>query len=295
MPSLKDLKTRISSVKSTRKITSAMTMVAASKFRRAQERAEASRPYAFRMANVLSNLVSKVEFGENAPALLVGNGKEDTILLIVMTSDRGLCGGFNGHIVRRTRKEVHALEAAGKTVKLLFVGRKGYAQLNREFHDRIIHHQSTAKDKVVGFGDADELATRLLKMFEAGEFDVAKIVYNEFHSAMSQVTTVKPLIPLPLSETEEDVKEGAQALCEIFEPSIEVIIEKMLPRNISVQIMSCMHESAAGEQGARMTAMDNATRNAGDMIDRLTLEFNRSRQAAITNELIEIISGAAAV
>lgn len=296
MPSLKDLKNRIASVKSTRKITSAMKMVAASKFRRAQESAEASRPYASRMANILSNLVSKTDFGDTPPELLVGNGKDETILLLVMTSDRGLCGGFNGHVVRQTRKEIIALEEAGKTVKLICVGRKGRAALRREHEDRMVLCQETSKGKRVGFEDADDLATRLLEMYEAGEFDVAKIVYNKFQSALVQTVTMKPLIPLPPVAANEDTQtEGLQALCEIFEPSQEEIIAKLLPRNISVQLMTCMHESAAGEQGARMTAMDNATRNAGDMIDRLTLNYNRTRQACITSELIEIIAGAQAV
>ncbi len=297
MPSLKDLKNRIASVKSTRKITSAMKMVAASKFRRAQESAEASRPYASRMAQILAYLVSKTNFEDGAPPLLVGNGKEDKILLIVMTSDRGLCGGFNGYVVRETRRQVERLEAEGKEVKLICVGRKGRDLLRRQHADKLLHAQETSVGKRVAFSDADDLAQRILDLFDKGEFDVARIVYNKFHSAISQVVTVGQLIPLPPMEVQESQEESdePQALCEIFEPSREEIIAKLLPRNISVQLLSCLHESAAGEQGSRMTAMDNATRNAGDMIDELTLNYNRSRQSSITRELIEIISGAQAV
>lgn len=300
MPSLKDLKNRISSVKSTRKITSAMKMVAASKFRRAQERAESSRPYAKRMSQILGNLLSQTHYTDDeAPMLLKGTGKEDTVLLIIMTSDRGLCGGFNTTVVREARRQIAELEAAGKTVKLACIGRKCRDLLRRQHGDKIVHYQEASPRKVVGFAEAEALAEQILSLYGEGTFDVAKLVYNRFKSAISQVTTVRQLIPFDPAEliaaAGQTAKSEQHALLEIFEPSREDIIAKLLPRNISVQLLSCMHESAAGEQGARMTAMDNATRNAGDMIDRLTLNYNRSRQAFITKELIEIISGAEAV
>ena len=301
MPNLKDLKNRISSVKSTRKITSAMKMVAASKFRRAQDRAESSRPYAKRMSQILGNLLSQTHYNDDeAPLLLKGTGKEDTILLIIMTSDRGLCGGFNTTVIREARRQIADLEKAGKTVKLACIGRKGRDLLRRQHGEKIIHYQEASPRKVIGFADAEELASHILSMYDEGGFDVAKLVYNRFKSAISQITTVRQIMPFDPAEliaaVEHTSSKGAQgALLEIFEPAREDIIAKLLPRNISVQILSCMHESAAGEQGARMTAMDNATRNAGDMIDRLTLNYNRSRQAYITKELIEIISGAEAL
>lgn len=301
MPSLKDLKNRISSVKSTRKITSAMKMVAASKFRRAQERAESSRPYAKRMSQILGSLLSQTHYADDeAPLLLKGTGKNETVLLIIMTSDRGLCGGFNTTVVREARRQIAELENAGKTVKLACIGRKGRDLLRRQHGEKIVHYQEAAPRKVVGFADAEALADQVLGLFEEGAFDVAKLVYNQFKSAISQITTVRQLIPFDPAELiaaagQSASKGGQHALLEIFEPSREEIIAKLLPRNISVQLLSCMHESSAGEQGARMTAMDNATRNAGDMIDRLTLNYNRSRQAYITKELIEIISGAEAL
>lgn len=299
MPSLKDLKNRITSVKSTRKITSAMKMVAASKFRRAQERAESSRPYASRMSQILANLLGQTQFSaDEAPLLLKGTGKEDTILLIVMTSDRGLCGGFNTTIIREARAQIAQLEAAGKTVKLACVGRKARDLLRRQHGDKIVHYQEAAPRKTVGFADAEALASKINALYEEGAFDVAKLVYNRFRSAISQITTVRQIIPFDpsaLQAASVNESEGPAAALELFEPLREDIITKLLPRNISVQLLSCMHESAAGEQGARMTAMDNATRNAGDMIDRLTLNYNRSRQAYITKELIEIISGAEAL
>jgi len=297
MPSLKDLKNRIASVKSTRKITSAMKMVAASKLRRAQDQAEFSRPYARRMNQMLSDLARLADPTQKLSPLLIGNGKDQTVLLIVMTSDRGLCGAFNGSAIREARLQIKTLEAQGKTVKLICVGRKGRDLLRREHSDKFLHTAESGSKKRIELGDARELATKILSLYEEGAFDVAQIVYNKFKSAISQVITVEPLIPFVPSEPEASAEaktEGPQALFELFEPTKEVLLEKLLPRHLEIQIFRALLESAAGEQGARMTAMDNATRNAGDMIDRLTLNYNRSRQAYITKELIEIISGAEA-
>ncbi len=296
MPSLKDLKNRIASVKSTRKITSAMKMVAASKLRRAQDQAEFSRPYARRLGEMLSDLTRLLEDGQVSSPLLRGTGKEETVLLIVMTSDRGLCGAFNGSIIRETRRQIAALEAQGKTVKLICVGRKGRDLLRREHGAKYLHTVESAAKKSVELSDAQALAAKVLSLFEEGAFDTAHIVYNQFRSAISQVVTVKQLIPfLPVSDAESaEEKKGPQALFELFEPGSAQLVEKLLPRQVEIQLYRALLESAAGEQGARMTAMDNATRNAGDMIDRLTLNYNRSRQAYITKELIEIISGAEA-
>jgi F-type H+-transporting ATPase subunit gamma len=300
MPSLKDLKNRIVSVTSTRKITSAMKMVAASKFRRAQEQAESSRPYAQRMARMMTTLAGLVEMNDNTSRLLTGTGKAETILLIVMTADRGLCGAFNSSVVRETRRQIAELEEQGKKVLLACVGRKGRDLLKREHGKKMAFTMEDVTRKAVSFSAADALATKLTEMYAAEEFDVAHIVFNRFHSVISQVVTVKQLIPIEIAVAAEPAENAplpteAKALCEIYEPGKEQILNDLLPRNISVQLYSSLLESAAGEQGARMTAMDNATRNAGDMIDRLTLNYNRSRQAAITSELIEIISGAEAV
>lgn len=298
MPSLKDLKNRIASVKSTRKITSAMKMVAASKLRRAQERAESARPYSKRMAAMLETLVANTVINENTSRLLVGTGDDTNVLLIVMTSDRGLCGAFNGSVVRETRKQIRQLESEGKIVKLFCIGRKGRDLLRRDHSDKIVSTIENIIKRLDSFSAADEVTKTLLDMFEAGEFDVVHVVYNRFKSAISQLITVKQIIPIEIAKKETTAPAGpnveAEALFELFEPKSESILSQLLPRNLAVQVYGTLLESAAGEQGARMTSMDNATRNAGEMIDRLTLNYNRSRQAAITKELIEIISGAEA-
>jgi F-type H+-transporting ATPase subunit gamma len=291
MPSLKDLKVRIATVKSTQKITSAMKMVAAAKLRRAQQAAEAARPYAERMERMLGSLASSMAGREGAPGLLAGNGREQTHLIVVMTSDRGLCGGFNSSIVRATRRKVKELRDQGKQVKLFCVGRKGRDQLKRDLGDIIIGHiEDVGRPKLV-FAAADAIGVKLVQMFEQGEFDVAWLVYNKFKSAMTQFVTFQQLIPFA-------VPEGKAAGGDTFydyEPDETEILEALLPRNLGVQVFRALLENSASEQGARMTAMDNATRNAGDMINKLTIFYNRSRQAYITKELIEIISGAEAV
>ena len=299
MPSLKDLKNRIDSVKSTQKITSAMKMVAASKLRRAQEQAEAGRPYAEHMARMLASLSAGTKAG--GPKLLTGTGAEDTHLLLVITSDRGLCGGFNATIVRETRRQIRALQGEGKTVKLICVGRKGKDSLSRDYPELIVESFTDIGRPRLTFDDANKIAERLLNMYDEGEADVVKVIYNKFVSAITQDVTTHQLAPLAPedSEAEDGVEEaaangGGKAVYE-FEPSEEQILAVLLPRNMAVQIYKALLESAASEQGARMTAMDNATRNAGDMISRLTLVYNRTRQAAITKELIEIISGAEAL
>ena len=289
MPSLKDLKNRINSVKSTRKITKAMQMVAAAKLRRAQEAAENARPYAERMEAVVNGLAASVQGSETAPRLLSGTGSEQTHLLVVMTAERGLCGGFNSSIVKIARYRAEKLKADGKTVKILTVGKKGREQLRRDLGDHLIGHVDLSEVKRVGYVNARDIAEDILKRFAAGEFDVATIFYNRFQSVISQVPTPQQIIPAPVPEDAE-----ANALYD-YEPSEEAILEDLLPRSVATQIFAALLENAASEQGARMSAMDNATRNAGDMIDRLTIEYNRSRQAAITKELIEIISGAEAL
>jgi len=294
MPSLKDLRLRIVSVKSTRKITSAMKMVAASKLRRAQSSAEAARPYAERMERMLGALASSLAGQSGAPKLLSGTGKDDVHLVVVTTSDRGLCGGFNGSIVRNIRLLVAELQAKGKTVKLITVGRKGRDQLRREFGHLYVESYEGIGRKGVTFPEANNIADKITAMFEAGEFDVCTVVYNRFQSAISQVVTRQQLVPFPVPELKDDAEQSDKALYE-FEPSEEAILADLLPRNLAVQIFRSLLESNASEQGARMTAMDNATRNAGDMINSLTIRYNRSRQAQITKELIEIISGAEAL
>jgi len=299
MPSLKDLRNRIASVKSTQKITSAMKMVAASKLRRAQEQAEAGRPYAERMERMLASVAAGVKGGQG-PKLMVGTGKQDTYLLVVMTADRGLCGGFNASIVRETRRRVRELRDQGKQVKLLCVGRKGRDNLRRDLGQLIMDSVLDVGRPRLTFADADGVATKVIQAFEAGEFDVCEVIYNRFKSAISQIVTNQQLIPLSVEDTAGEGGAEAQppsvgnAVYE-FEPEEERIIAELIPRNLAVQIFKAMLESAASEQGARMTAMDNATRNAGDMINNLTLVYNRTRQAVITKELIEIISGAEAV
>ena len=294
MPSLKDLKTRIDSVKSTQKITKAMKMVAAAKLRRAQERAEQGRPYAARMDTVIASLAAKVQAGPDTSKLLTGTGSDRTHLLVVATAERGLCGGFNTNIVRAARRHAQALEAQGATVKLYLVGRKGRAALNRTNASSIVHFSDLSGHKQVGFDVAHEIAADIIARFNAGEFDVATLFYSEFKSALVQEPTALQLVPVKVPEASADQGAVAGAVVE-YEPDEEAILNELLPRNVAVQIYRAILENAASEQGARMTAMDNATRNAGDMINRLTLTYNRSRQAAITKELIEIISGAEAL
>lgn len=296
MPSLKDLKIRINSVKSTQKITKAMKMVAASKLRRAQEAAEAARPYSERMERVLSGLGAAVKDQPGASPLLAGTGKHDVELVIVATSERGLCGGFNTNIVKAAKAHVASLKDTGKTVKILCIGKKGHAQLKREYGDDIIDVRDMSAVKRLGFADAQPIAQDVLQMFERGEFDVATLFYAKFQSALVQINTKQQLIPAPIMEAANDDQgdDLAGAIYE-YEPSEEAILEDLLPRNVAVQLYRGLLENAASEQGARMTAMDNATRNAGDMIDSLSITYNRTRQANITSELIEIISGAEAL
>ena len=289
MPSLKDLKIRIESVKSTRKITKAMQMVAAAKLRRAEEAAAAGRPYAERMNAVLANLAKGAAGNDTAPKLLTGTGQEQTYLLVVATAERGLCGGFNSSIVKLARQEANRLLKAGKTVKILTVGKKGREQLRRDLGDHLIAHVDLSQVKRVGFDNAAEIANDILARFNAGEFDVCKIYYNTFQSVISQIPTALQLIPAKFEETDE------ASVFYDYEPDEEEILADLLPRSLATQVFTALLENAASEQGARMSAMDNATRNAGEMIDKLTIQFNRSRQAAITNELIEIISGAEAL
>jgi len=290
MPSLKDLKTRINSVKSTQKITSAMKMVAAAKLRRAQDAAEKGRPYADRMQQIVNSLASKAD-PSSAPQLLVGNGRDDTHLLVIISADRGLCGGFNGSITRQTRNEVARLRSEGKTVKLLMVGRKSADALRRELGDSYIDSLEGIQGTSVQYADAASIGEMVRDGFEAGEFDVCTVIFNKFKSAISQEVTLKRLIP---AEIGEDTQDDAGVSYE-YEPDEEELLAAVLPRNISTQVYSALLESSAAELAARMTAMDNATRNAGDLIERLTLVYNRTRQATITKELIEIISGAEAV
>ncbi len=295
MPNLKDLKNRIGSVKSTQKITSAMKMVAAAKLRRAQEGAEAARPYAERMERMLNSVASSIAGVDGAPPMLAGTGKQGTHLLVICTADRGLCGGFNGSITRQARKMANELKNQGKTVKMLFVGRKAHDILKKEFPNDVVEAVTGIGRKGVEFSEAMDVADKIVTMFEAGEFDVCTIVFNRFQSAMTQIVTEQQLIPFAPAETEEEeAASGAQPVY-IYEPDEDEIIADLLPRNLGVQVFQALLESAASEHGARMTAMDNATRNAGEMIDNLTLTYNRTRQAFITKELIEIISGAEAL
>ena len=299
MPGLKDLRNRINSVKSTQKITSAMKMVAAAKLRRAQEQAEAARPYAERMERMLGSLAASLAGAGGAPPLLAGTGRDAVHLVVVATSDRGLCGGFNSSIVRAARNDVRALRQDGKEVRILCVGRKGRAQLARDFGSLIVDTIDDLGKPRLGFNDARTVARRVLGMFDDGAFDVCTVYYNRFQSVMRQVPTGRQLIPFapPADDAAPDsgpAAPGAPAVYE-YEPEEEDILARLLPLNLSVQIYRALLENAASEQGARMAAMDNATRNAGDMIDRLTLNYNRTRQAQITKELIEIVSGAEAL
>ena len=291
MPSLKDLKNRIESVKNTRKITKAMQMVAAAKLRRAQDSAEAARPYSERFNGVLGSLAASVGGSENAPKLLSGTGSDQTHLLVVMTAERGLCGGFNSNIAKLARQHANALISAGKTVKILTVGKKGRDNLRRDFGSLFLAHVDLTQVKRVGYSDAQSIAQDVLARFDNGEFDVATIFYSKFENVVSQVPTAKQVIPASYENTESD---GGGSFYD-YEPDEGAILANLLPRGVATQIFSALLENGASEQGARMSAMDNATRNAGEMIDKLTIEFNRSRQAVITNELIEIISGAEAL
>ncbi len=287
MASLKELKTRIASVKATQKITKAMQMVAAAKLRRAQEAAVAARPYAHRLDAVVANLAGAMAGRDDAPLLLSGTGRDDVHLLVVCTAERGLCGGFNSSIVRLAREHIASLLAAGKTVKILTVGKKGADALKREHGNRMIDRIELRGVKTVGFDIAVDLGKRIVDLYEAGEFDVCTLFYSEFQSVIQQIPTAKQLLPVkvdaPAAATETDYE---------FEPDEAEILETMLPRYVSVTLFSALLENAAGEMGAKMTAMDNATRNAGEMIDRLSITYNRTRQAKITTELVEIISGA---
>ena len=289
MPSLKDLKIRIASVKSTRKITKAMQMVAAAKLRRAQEAAESARPYAERMETVLANLAAGAAGSPTAPRLLAGTGRSDVHLLVVATAERGLCGAFNSSIVRLARVHAARLLAEGRTVKILTVGKKGREQLRRDYGHALVGHVDLSSVKRVGYAEGASVAQEVLARFNAGEFDVCTIFYNRFQSVISQIPTERQLIPATFQP-----RERAQAQYE-YEPDEVTILADLLPRGISTQVFTALLENGASEQGARMSAMDNATRNAGDMIDRLTINYNRSRQQAITSELIEIISGAEAL
>jgi len=290
MPSLKDLKNRIASVKSTRKITKAMQMVAAAKLRRAQEAAEASRPYTERFNSVLGGLASSVGASGSAPKLLSGTGSDNVHLLMVMTAERGLCGGFNSSIAKLARQHANDLIAAGKTVKIVTVGKKGRDVIRRDLGQHFIDHVDMTEVKRVGYDDARSIAQNLLARFDSGEFDVATLFFSEFVNVVTQIPTAQQIIPAAY-----DSGGGESAAFYDYEPDEATILADLLPRGVATQIFAALLENGASEQGARMSAMDNATRNSGEMIDKLTIEFNRSRQAVITNELIEIISGAEAL
>ena len=295
MASLKDLRNRIASVKATQKITKAMQMVAAAKLRKAQMAAEAARPYSERMAKVLSNISSAMEGQENAPALMVGNGNDQRHLLVVATAERGLCGGFNSSIARLARDKARALQADGKDVKILCVGKKGFDAMKMEFSSIMMEPITFREVKNVGFNEANMVGHKVLGMFADDEFDVCTLFYSEFQSVISQIPTEQQLIPANISGSDEGEATDEAEVSYEYEPDEEVLLADLLPRNVSIQVFRAILENAASEQGARMSAMDNATRNAGEMIDKLTLSFNRQRQAQITKELIEIISGAEAL
>ena len=288
MASLDDLKKRIASVKSTQKITKAMKMVAAAKLKRAQESAEKGRPYSEKMNNVILNLSNGISDKENAPKLLSGTGKDKTHLCVVMTSDRGLCGGFNSNIIKKAKSYFAKLSEEGKDLKIVTVGSKGSDQLKRVYSDKIIAHISFKESKNANYFDAEKVGKMVIEKFEAEEFDVCTIFYNQFKNVITQIPQSQQIIPLKTENSEENKSEDSYE----FEPDEDEILNNLLPKNISTQIFKAMLENSASEQGSRMSAMDNATRNAGEMVDKLTIEYNRSRQAAITKELIEIISGA---
>jgi F-type H+-transporting ATPase subunit gamma len=294
MPSLKDFRNRIASVKSTRKITKAMQMVSAAKLRRAQDAAAAAKPYAKRMAAVVANLSAAVS-GPGAPELLVGRATDVNHLIVVATADRGLCGGFNSNIVRKARERIVALERDGKTVKILCVGRKGYDQLKRLYASKIVETISLREVRQLSSREAAMIAEKARALFDAGEVDVVSIAYAEFKNVITQIPTVKTLVPAAQSIDADAPAPDLKGAAYEYEPDEEEILAVLLPRNLTTQIFNALLQNAAGEQGARMSAMDNATRNAGEMIDKLTLRYNRQRQANITKELIEIISGAEAL
>ena len=292
MPNLKDLKNRIESVKSTRKITKAMQMVAAAKLRKAQEAAEQARPYAEKMSVVIERLASSTNTSSSSP-LLVGNGKHKTHLIIVATSERGLCGAFNSSIVRLAKNHINQLLSDGNQIKILTIGKKGREQLKRDFGNYMIHHVDLSEVKTISYDNASDICDNIILKFLEDEFDIATIFYNQFESVLSQTPQASQLIPI---EVKSDEFTGDTNISNfVYEPDEQEIIEDLLPKAISTKIFTALLENGASEQGARMSAMDNATRNAGEMIDKLTIQFNRSRQAAITNELIEIISGAEAL
>ena len=288
MASLDDLKKRIVSVKSTQKITKAMKMVAAAKLKRAQDSAEKGRPYSDKMNNIILNLSSSISDKENAPKLLVGTGEEKVHLCVVLTSDRGLCGGFNSNIIKKAKSYFEKILTEGKTLKIITVGTKGYDQLKRNFSDKIIEKISFKESKNANYFDANKVGKLIIDLFLKNEFDVCTIFYNKFKNVITQIPQEQQIIPLKSSEKEEMSNDDNYE----FEPEEDEILSNLLPKNISTQIFKAMLENSASEQGSRMSAMDNATRNAGEMVDKLTIEYNRSRQAAITKELIEIISGA---
>jgi F-type H+-transporting ATPase subunit gamma len=287
MASLDDLKKRIASVKSTQKITKAMKMVAAAKLRKAQESAEKGRPYSEKMNNVILNLSSGISDKENAPKLLAGTGQDKVHLCVVMTSDRGLCGGFNSNIIKKAKSYFSKILDENKELKIITVGSKGNDQLKRTYGDKIIENISFKESKNANYFDADKVGKTIIEKFEAGEFDVCTIFYNKFKNVITQIPQAQQIIPLNDEGNENSSDESYE-----FEPDEDEILSNLLPKNISTQIFKAMLENSASEQGSRMSAMDNATRNAGEMVDKLTIEYNRSRQAAITKELIEIISGA---
>ena len=288
MASLDDLKKRISSVKSTQKITKAMKMVAAAKLRKAQENAEKGRPYSEKMNNIILNLSSGISDKENAPKLLSGTGEEKIHLCVVLTSDRGLCGGFNTNIIKKAKTFFEKISKEGKTLKIITVGTKGYDQLKRSYKDNIIERISFKDSKTINYLDSEKVGKIIIDYFNKKEFDVCTIFYNQFKNVITQIPQEQQIIPLKASESEGSSSEDNYE----FEPEEDEILSNLLPKNISTQIFKAMLENSASEQGSRMSAMDNATRNAGEMVDKLTIQYNRSRQAAITKELIEIISGA---
>src|SRR6476620_5687112 len=294
MPSLKDLRNRIASVKATQKITKAMQMVAAAKLRRAQEAAEAARPYSERMGSVLANITQAIGGGGDAPALMTGTGKDDVHLLVVCSAERGLCGGFNSQIARLARDHIRKLLADGKQVKIICVGKKGFDILRRDYASMILDRVDLREVKTLGFVNADAIAKKVIHLFNEGAFDICTLFYSQFKSVISQVPTAQQIIPAGVASAPAAAVDGGNAVYE-YEPEPGEILSDLIPRNISVQVFRALLENAAGEMGAKMSAMDNATRNAGEMINKLSITYNRQRQAQITKELIEIISGAEAL
>ena len=294
MPSLKDLRNRIASVKATQKITKAMQMVAAAKLRRAQEAAEAARPYSERMGSVLANITQAIGGGGDAPALMTGTGRDDVHLLIVCTAERGLCGGFNSQIARLARDHIRRLLADGKQVKIICVGKKGYDILRRDYASMILERVDLREVKTLGFVNADAIARKVIHLFNEGGFDICTLFYSQFKSVISQIPTAQQIIPAAQASATAETSNGATSVYE-YEPEPGEILSDLIPRNIAVQVFRALLENAAGEMGAKMSAMDNATRNAGEMINKLSITYNRQRQAQITKELIEIISGAEAL